>query len=260
MTGPAKTDLSSREEAIVVTTFSAAHAAMPDTPLSELPEPIRRHFARNVRDGGDVPHAVVIEQRGQMWREPGGRPLQFRARQRICIPSVEFSWWARIPVAPLLSIAVHDGIAGGQGWMKARFGGFPFMRRQGAAITIGAGMRYLAELPWAPHAMAHNHQLRWRSLGPMSAEVMATLSRIPVAITLAVNDAGDIVTAHANSRPRDRDIARPWSGRFSDYATMDGLRIPMTAEVTWELPDGPFTYFRGTVTSLTVVPREQAAR
>jgi hypothetical protein len=77
---------------------------------------------------------------------------------------------------------------------------------------------------------------------------------------LTVNDIGDIVTAHTDTRPRDRDVPRPWTGRFGDYAIIDGLRIPTTAEVTWELPDGPFTYFRGTVTNLTVVPDDRGTR
>jgi hypothetical protein len=158
-----------------VNTSTAPQAAMPDATMSELPEPIRRHLERNVRGHGPVPSAVVIEQRGQIWREPGGRSMRFRARQRICIGAVGFSWWARIPVAPLLSMAIHDGIAGGHGWMKGRFAGLPFLRRQGHSVTIGAGMRYLAELPWAPHAMAHNPDLRWRALDAMSAEVTTTL-------------------------------------------------------------------------------------
>jgi hypothetical protein len=33
-----------------------------------------------------------------------------------------------------------------------------------------------------------------------------------------------------------------------------GVRIPTRAEVRWELPDGAFTYWRGTVTSLEIDP------
>jgi hypothetical protein len=40
---------------------------------------------------------------------------------------------------------------------------------------------------------------------------------------------------------------------FSDYAEVGGVRIPTRAEVHWELPDGPFTYWRGRVTALELV-------
>jgi hypothetical protein len=49
-------------------------------------------------------------------------------------------------------------------------------------------------------------------------------------------------------------VTRPWAGRFSDYAVVGGIRIPTRGEVRWELPDGPFTYWRGTITSIELDP------
>ena len=36
-------------------------------------------------------------------------------------------------------------------------------------------------------------------------------------------------------------------------ASSGGLRVPRRAEVAWELPEGPFTYWRAEVTALEVV-------
>ena len=44
----------------------------------------------------------------------------------------------------------------------------------------------------------------------------------------------------------------PWVGRFGDYIELGGIRVPGSAEVSWELPEGPFTYWRGEVASLVV--------
>jgi hypothetical protein len=73
-----------------------------------------------------------------------------------------------------------------------------------------------------------------------------------VAVDLRFDRAGDILAAFSR-RPRiegEKIVARPWLGVFSDYAVIGGIRIPTRAEVHWELPDGPFTYWRGTVTSV----------
>ena len=45
----------------------------------------------------------------------------------------------------------------------------------------------------------------------------------------------------------------PWRGKFSEYKTFDGVRVPTRAEVAWLLRDGPFTYFRGQVTGLVTL-------
>ena len=54
-------------------------------------------------------------------------------------------------------------------------------------------------------------------------------------------------------RPRTEGkkiVRRPWAGTFGEYAVVGGVRIPTHGEVRWELPDGAFTHWRGTVTSL----------
>jgi hypothetical protein len=43
-------------------------------------------------------------------------------------------------------------------------------------------------------------------------------------------------------------------GGYGDYGIVGGVRIPTRAEVRWELADGPFTYWRGRITSLELDP------
>jgi hypothetical protein len=44
--------------------------------------------------------------------------------------------------------------------------------------------------------------------------------------------------------------AAPWQGRFWDHGMRSGMRVPLQAEVAWDLPHGLSTYFRGTSTAL----------
>jgi uncharacterized protein DUF6920 len=39
-------------------------------------------------------------------------------------------------------------------------------------------------------------------------------------------------------------------GTFSNYQVVDGLRLPTRADVGWELPEGPFTYWSGAINSV----------
>lgn len=197
-----------------------------------------------------TPARVRIRETGEMFREPDGRPLRFEATSEFAVRRVGFSWRARFPLAPLIAMRVHDGYADGAGWMRGSILGVPFMRKGGPQITAGAAMRYLAELPWAPHALLANDQLEWRQTAPDVVEVATRVAEARVAVDLTFDGAGDIIRASARERPRDVDVPRPWGGDFRDHTEVGGVRIPARGEVYWDLPEGRFTYWRATVTDL----------
>jgi hypothetical protein len=44
-------------------------------------------------------------------------------------------------------------------------------------------------------------------------------------------------------------------GHFADYQTFGAIRVPTSAETYWELPEGRYVYWRGTVTSAQLLDR-----
>ena len=89
----------------------------------------------------------------------------------MALDRVEFSWRARFPLAPLVTLRVHDWYRAGESALEIRLFGLPLKRLRGDAVTRGEAMRYLAELPWAPAAMALNTELEWRELDSSTVEV-----------------------------------------------------------------------------------------
>lgn len=236
------------------------HGAQIRTPLghpAHLPELIRRYVERAIPPGQPVPTRLRVEQIGDMWRAPGGKPMHFTATEDFAVHEVAFSWRAGFPIAPLLTLRIHDGFADGAGWMRGRLCGVPFMNRGGPDLAVGAAMRYLAELPWAPHALLANRRIKWRQIDDHTVEASTETASGTAAVALGFDEAGDIVRTYADSRPRDGDVPRPWGGILGDYKAFDGVRLPTAGEVRWELPEGPFTYWRGTVTALELIYREE---
>jgi hypothetical protein len=214
---------------------------------------VRRYVDRAIPSGTAVPRRVRVTQAGEMWLRPGGRPLRFDAVEEFAVDEVAFSWRARFPIVPLVSLRVLDGYAAGEGQLAARLFGFPLLRGRGQATAEGEAMRYLAELSWVPQAMAVNRQLEWLELDRQTVEVATRVGTARVAVRLELDAEGDIVGASTDARPRPegkRIVPRPWGGVFADYAVVRGIRIPRQAEVRWGLPEGRFTYWRGKVTSL----------
>jgi hypothetical protein len=219
-----------------------------------LPAPVRAFLARNA---GQLTRAarVRFRQVGEMQLKPG-QWKRFSAVQEMSATRVEFVWQARFPIAPLIAMQVRDWYRSERGGLEARLLGIPLKRLRGPNVAKGEAMRYLAELPWAPPAIAANEELDWREPDASTVEVATMLGGDRIAVLLHFDEHGDIVASTADERPRDVDgraVATPFGGEFGDYTELGGLRVPTTAVVYWELPEGRFDYFRGRLTDLTVL-------
>jgi hypothetical protein len=185
-----------------------------------------------------LPDVVRITQEGRMRQKPDGRFLRFTATEELEVRRVGFTWRARFP----LGIRVVDGYEEGAGRLEVRLLGVPIQRRAGPELARDEALRYLAELPWVPYAMAHNPELEWREVADNAVEVAAS----PLFVRFDFDESGDIVRASSGMR-RLEGKPTPWGGDYSDYAVLGGLRVPTSAEVYWELESGRFVYWCGRV-------------
>jgi hypothetical protein len=179
--------------------------------------------------------------------EAGRSPTQFFAVDRI-----GFSWQARFPVLGPLGLRVVDDYADGDGVLEVRLLGLPLQRQRGPETTAGEALRYLAELSLVPHAIAHNRELEWRELDERKTEVAAQVGGERLSVEFEFNTDGDVVRGFSQLRRRKVGsdwLPTAWGGRFSDYELLGDTRLPTSAEAYWDLPEGRFVYWRGTVLS-----------
>ncbi len=219
---------------------------------ADLPPLVARYLDRALPAGQPVARQVRIAQTGEMLRRPGGRPMNFKAAERFAVDRVAFAWEARFAIAPLVSLRVLDGYADGTGVLTVRVLGFPVQTQSGRDLAVAEAYRYLAELPWAPHAIAANPELRWREVDKAAVEVSAAVNGEQPTVRIEFGEAGDPIRCLAEGRPRAVDGgATPtrWGGDLSDYRTLGGMRMPTRGEVYWDLPEGRFVYWRGRITA-----------
>ena len=230
------------------------------TAEADLPALVRRYVDRALPGGcrGRNPRQVRVTQAGEMRQKPGGSWRRFTATEDFAVDEVAYSWRARFPIAPLVWLSVVDGYTGGEGFLEARAWGLVrVIRTRGQEVSEGEALRYLFELPWVPQAMLANGALEWRAIDAKTVEVATAVGPARLAARFEFDEAGDITGASCDARPYldgKTFVARPWAGRFADYANIGGVRLPTRAEVRWELPDGPFAYWRGTISSLELDP------
>ena len=217
-----------------------------------LPVVVQRHLERALPRDPATPRQVRIMQEGEMWQKPGGRAMRFTASQRFAVDRVAFSWRAHFPIVGPLGLTVVDDYAAGEGKLEVRVLGVPVQRQRGRETVRGEALRYLAELAWAPHAIASNRELDWRRLDNGRAEVATEVDGERLAVEVEFDGAGDIVRTRSHMRLiriEKRWVPRPWGGEFGEYARLGGIRIPTEAEAYWDLEQGRFVYWRGRVTS-----------
>ncbi len=161
-----------------------------------------------------------------MWSRPGARALRFEATEELSVDRLAFWWRARFPIAGPLGLAVADELEGAKGRLRVSALGIPLRTKTGPELTVGQAMRYLAELPWVPHAIADNPHLEWCEVDERTVEVSARIGPSRAAVYWTFDDAGDVVRA-IGSRPYPTGrtfVPRLWGGDLGEFATIAGLR------------------------------------
>jgi hypothetical protein len=221
-----------------------------DTTSLPLPD-IVRSFAERAVSSTAAPATVRLHQNGEMRNGPNNRWRSLTATQTIAVRQPGFVWLARMRIGSLFPATILDAYGDEIGLLEVRlFDSVRLARISGPDLSRGELMRYLAELPWAPHAILHNRHLSWHELNRDTVEVSAPCVGGSAKVRLLF-EAGDIAGIEADDRPRaaaGRTIPTPWRGHFFDYRTIGGCRIPTRAVVSWVLDDGPFDCWRGTIT------------
>jgi hypothetical protein len=221
--------------------------------LEGLPDPVQRFFHVVLKDGQPIVAAVNLTQQGLFnMSETKAKWSPFTATQIVTTQRPGFDWDARIQMAPGMSAFVHDAYMLGEGSLHASLLGLFAVAdvRNTPQAAQGELLRFFAEMPWYPTALLPSQGVRWEAIDNTSARATVTDGATTGSLVFRFNPDGTIETMRAEARYRDKLTAMPWSGRFWNYSTRDGMLIPLEGEVGWEYPDGIRLYYKGKVTEI----------
>ena len=170
----------------------------------------------------------------------------------------------RIPLGgagsePVASVhaGVVDSFEGGRGMLTAKvLGCIPVAQSRGPATDKGEAMRGMSEIPWRPFAFRETPCLTWETLETNKLRAAFDDGSTHASVEFEIDGEGHVLGGGASNRPRTVGkslVETAWSGTFGEYRLFDRIRVPATAQVTWHLPEGPFTYWRGRVTDYRVL-------
>ena len=224
--------------------------------LQGLPATVQRYLRAVLSDGQPLVAAVSLAQQGQFnLSATGARWRPFTATQRVVLQPPGFVWDARVRMLPGLPVHVHDAYVAGEGRLHAAvLGLLPVADLHGTpGLARGELMRWFAEAVWYPTALLPSQGVRWDAVDDHAARATLAHGGITLSLLFHFGDDGLIDTVRADARERVVDgvvTTAPWQGRFWNYALRDGMRVPLDAEVGWDLPQGLQLYFRATTTAL----------
>jgi hypothetical protein len=197
-----------------------------------------------------------LRQRGEMRLDRNGPWLPFEAQEWFFGPGIEFRWQANMDSRPFLKTQVVDAFERGKGALTVSILGIlPVVRARGPVVDKGEMLRGLAELPWHPLSFRETDHLKWQSCG--SNKLLGSFNDGKTCATLELDIDGDgHVLGGSAVRPRKVGksmVETMWSGIYSEYRMFQGIRIPTRAEAAWDLPEGRFCYWWGTVIEFAVL-------
>lgn len=224
--------------------------------LKGLPVPVQRYFRAVLQDGQPLIAAARLSHEGRFnMGETKEQWRPFTSTQLVITQRPGFDWDGRIAMAPGVKVLVHDAYVVGEGLLHAAVLGLVTVAdvRGTPEAAQGELLRFLAEAAWYPTRLLPSQGVHWDAIDDAAARATLTDGRTSVSLEFRFDEDGLINAVRAAARYRTVKgalVATPWQGRFWAYEGRDGMRIPLEGEVAWELPEGPWPYWRGRITSI----------
>lgn len=227
------------------------HAFFSRDHFAPVPAPVARYFAFALRDGQPLIRSATLRQTGMLRASADAAWIPFYAVEHFAVRPPGFVWDARCRIAPLVSIGIRDSYISGAGASEAKVAGLIPLGRQRDTPEVAAAslVRYLAEAAWIPAALLPGEGITWTELDHTTARTTLTDLETTVSVDVQFGEHGQIDRI-STVRYRDvngRLVLTPWIGYFRDYACIQGMMIPMAADVQWGLPERTLSVWRGRI-------------
>ena len=224
-------------------------SVLPRAPEAALPAPVERYRALAVGERQPV-RTMRLKHGGTFALKAGGKPLAIRGEQLFTADPPGFLWTGHISVAPGLWVDARDRSVEGVGSMRVLLESTVRLAdASGPELNQGSALRLLAELVWLPTALFDGRYVTWAALDDQRATATLKVGGCEVSAVFTFGTDGLPASVEAR-RYMDKGGLLPWGGVYRDYRIVSGLRVPFEADVSWQLPAGPFTYARWIVDAI----------
>lgn len=213
---------------------------------SELPGPVLRYLQVAGVEGRKRARLIYLGHRGRFRASPEGEWLPVQGEEWFTTDPPALLWRGTIRMGGLVPVRARDLYHRGRGQMLVRaLGTIPLARSEGAEVAVSALLRWLAEAPWFPTALAPGVGLRWEAVDERSARATIRDGALEASGIFRFGEDGLIAGFQTDERYRTvgrEQVRTPWIGRYGDYRSQWGLLVPMRASVAWRVDGRELEY------------------
>lgn len=214
--------------------------------LEGLPPVVAEWMSNSGLVGKERPSTVRLRQTGEMRTTAEQAWMPFTADNYYTVEEPGLIWHADVKAAPLVHLVGRDMFYQGQGHMLIKlFSLITVADGRGKEIDQGSLVRYLAEIAYFPTA-ALNDYITWEAISDNSAKATITVKDVTAFGTFIFSDEGNPVefTAPRYMEKNGQYSMEAWKVLLRDHREFNGMILPATVEVIWDLSTGDFKWFK----------------
>jgi hypothetical protein len=239
-----------RESALGLPPGPVDEEVVTEDALAGLPEPARRYLRFMAVVGRPRVGAFRARFEGR-FRLRQDRPwMGSRAWQYNSRVGPTRLYRMRLDIAGLLPMTGWDTYVDGRGRMRGRvLGVLPVADAEGDEMDLGELVTYLDDALLLAPSMLLGPETAWHPVDGASFDVDLTDRGRTVRARVVVDGRGaptDISTGDRTAMLPGGPVRARWSTPVEAWTVIDGRPRPTGASAVWHLPDGPYTYARGT--------------
>lgn len=220
--------------------------------VANLPEPVWRHLILCGYEGRKLPVSGSV-----VWKESGIRfgpdkPWTRLVTQQFNSAVSPFrAAYMKTRMFGLLPFEGLDVSAGGMGSMLGKLAGaVTIFDETGVEMDTSGLVTLLAEALMIPGMLLMPY-ISWGSVHGNIVYASMTLKGITVTGRFIFDNDGLFRSFESDDRyyanPKGGNELRPWSVECERYGEADGIRFQSVVTASWQLPEGHYEYWRGTI-------------
>lgn len=214
--------------------------------IKDLPIPVKRWLDYSGVIGRKQIETVYLRQKGFMKLKPDQKDwMEAEAEQYFTINQPSFIWNVRTSMMGI-PVVGRDLFKNGQGSMIIKLAGlFPVVNvADNSKINESTIQRYLGEIIWFPSAALSDY-IKWEAIDDNSVRAIMSYKGSTGSAVFHFDNTGKLTKVVA-LRYRDIEDTNPteWVARVKKYENINGINIPTELEISWNLEDGPFTWYK----------------
>lgn len=237
-----------------------SHEVFNENDIVNLPEPVQRYFRYCGFIGKEkINHVKFVWDNVNFKMSPDKPWFKIKYEQYNFVSEPARLAYIYSTVFGIFPFEGRDKYLDGQGNMLGRLLKIvTLFNVTGAEINVSAAVTYLSETLIVPNCALQQY-VRWEAIDKNHAKASIEYKGVKAEGIFTFNEQGEFMKFETDERYMDsgkgKSEKQKWTVEVSNYIDKNGIKIPSKAKAIWNLPNGDYEYFKGTLMDIVYVKK-----